>query len=417
MENGLNILIKNAKVIDPNSPHNGKTVDVLVENGIIKKIGTGLKADASTQIFEKENLHISPGFFDPTVHFCDPGEEHKEDLYSGLKAAKKGGYTAVGVLGITHPTVTEKTRVEYLINKAKGSGVRVYPIGCLSAKNEGKELAELYDMHKAGAIGFYDGKHAVNSGLLNRALAYTKDMPVTILSYPDEKNLSNGGLMHEGFEHIKLGLKGIPSLAEELGILRDIHLAEYNEAHVHIANVSTAKGVELIKNAKAKGIKVTAQCSIHHLFFNDEDMHGFDSNLKLLPPLRSKKDQDALIEGLKTGIIDTVTSDHIPQDIEAKKMEFDLAEFGTAGIETCFNALLTIAGKKLGLEKIVELLAINSRKSFGLNSPSIAENQEFEAALYNPDGSYTHGNATKVTKAYNDPYVGKTLQGEIFQIN
>jgi dihydroorotase len=223
--------------------------------------------------------------------------------------------------------------------------------------------------------------------------------------------------MHEGFEHIKLGLKGIPSLAEELGILRDIHLAEYNEAHVHIANVSTAKGVELIKNAKAKGIKVTAQCSIHHLFFNDEDMHGFDSNLKLLPPLRSKKDQDALIEGLKTGIIDTVTSDHIPQDIEAKKMEFDLAEFGTAGIETCFNALLTIAGKKLGLEKIVELLAINSRKSFGLNSPSIAENQEFEAALYNPDGSYTHGNATKVTKAYNDPYVGKTLQGEIFQIN
>ncbi|HYG52873.1 MAG TPA: dihydroorotase [Flavobacteriales bacterium] len=406
------LLIKKAKVIDKQSSFNGKTIDILVENGIITKIAGSIDIK-DARLVTINNLHVSPGFFDPTVHFCDPGDEHKENLDSGIKAAAAGGFTTVGVLGITNPAVTEKTRVEYIKNKGRNALVSLEPVGCVTAKNEGKELAELYDMNQSGSRYFYDGKTQLNTGILSRALAYAKNFDAAILSYPDDKDLTAGGLMHEGTENIKLGLKGIPAIGEELGIIRDAYIAGYHNAHIHVANVSTRGGVEQVKKAKSNGIKITAQCSIHHLFFTDEDQHGFDTNLKIKPVLRSKADRDALIEGLKNGTIDNVTSDHTPQDIESKKMEFDLAEYGAIGIETCFAALNTTAASTIGLEKIVELLSYKSRQVFGLNAPKIEVNAKAEFVLYDPAAEFIPSIEKQASKGYNNPYIGKKLKGRI----
>lgn len=410
-----NILLKQVKVVHPQSAWNGKTVDILIENGTIAQIDQSI-TDKNAKIIDGKGLHVSPGFFDPTVHFCDPGEEHKEDLRSGLKAAAAGGFTTVGVLGITNPAVTEKTRVEYLRNKAAGTAVTIVPAGCVSAKHEGRELAEMYDMYQSGARLFYDGKKQLNTGLLSRALDYGKTFNATVLSYPDDIQLTGNGLMHEGTQNIQLGLKGIPGISEELGIIRDAFLAEYHNAHVHIANVSCEGGVKQVKKAKASKINITAQCSIHHLFFTDEDLQGFDSNLKIHPPLRSQKDRNALIDALLDGTIDNITSDHTPQDVEAKKMEFDLAEYGAAGIETCFAALQTVAGKKLGLEKIVEILSIRSRRIIGLNCPEIEKGKPAELVLYYPDEDFTLVKANQKSKAWNNPYLDKKLKGRILAI-
>lgn len=408
-------LIKQATIIDPHSTWNNKTVDLLIENGIITKIDKSINDKNAIQI-SINNLHVSPGFFDPTVDFCDPGEEQKENIESGIEAAIHGGYTKVGVIGTTHPPVTEKTRVEYIRNKSNGSIIDLLPVGCVTAKNEGKELAELYDMHNSGSMYFYDGKRELNTGILSRALGYAKTFDGTILSYPDDRDLTSGGLMHEGEVNIKLGLKGIPGIGEELGIIRDAYIAQYHNAHVHVANVSTKGSIEQIKKAKSQGIKITAQCSIHHLFFTDEDMVDFDSNLKIQPPLRSKSDRDALIEGLKEGVIDTITSDHTPQDIESKKMEFDMAEYGAIGVETCFAALNTVAGKKLGLEKIIDILSCKSRKIFGIETTGITENAKADLVLYDPSLEWVLTPAEQKSKAYNNPYLNKSLKGKIFGV-
>lgn len=411
----MKLLIKQARIIDGQSKWNGKTVDILVENGNTLKIDNSI-SDNAAKLISFDNLHISPGFFDPTVDFCEPGEEHKENIDSGIKAAIHGGFTSVGIVGTTHPPVTEKTRVEYIKNRGDGKLVNLIPIGCVTAKNEGKELAELFDMNKSGSTYFFDGKRQLNTGILSRALAYSKTFNGIILSYPDDKDLTNGGLMHEGLENIKLGLKGIPALGESLGIIRDAAIAQYHNAHVHITNVTTKEGVEEIKKAKALGIKITAQCSIHHLFFTDEDLNDFDSNLKISPPLRSKADRDALIDGLKSGIIDLVTSDHTPQDVEAKKMEFDLAEYGATGIETCFAVLNTVAGKKLGIEEIINLLSSKSRKTFNIPLNTIEEGRKADFALFDPSKEFILTKENQQSKSYNNPYLNKKLKGKIFGV-
>lgn len=409
------LLLKQAKVISSGSTWNNKTVDILIENGIITKIDSSI-SDKNAKEIKQDNLHVSIGFFDPTVDFCDPGEEHKESIDSGIKAAIKGGYTNVGVIGTTHPPVTEKTRVEYIKNKGNGTLVELLPVGCVTAKNEGKELAEMYDMNLSGSNYFYDGKKQLNTGILSRALAYSKTFNGTILSYPDDNDLTAGGHMHEGLENIKLGLKGIPAIGEELGIIRDAYIANYHNAHVHVVNVSTKGSVEQIKKAKANGIKITAQCSIHHLFFTDEDLHNFDTNLKIQPPLRSKEDRDALIEGLKTGVIDVLTSDHSPQDVEAKKMEFDLAEYGAVGIETCFAAFNTVAGKQLGLAKLIEILSVNSRKIFNIELPKLEIKSKANLVLFDPIGKTKLTHEHQQSKGYNNPYLNKELTGKIFGV-
>lgn len=409
-------LIKNAKVIDPSSPLNGETTDILIEDGKIVKTGKNIKASADHKVWEAPGLHISPGWFDPTVHFCDPGEEYKEDLISGMRAAATGGFTGVGLLPVTNPPLSGKSQIEYIINKCKGNQVEVIPYGSLSAGLDHENLAEMKDMHTAGARAFTDYLQAVNAGLLLRAMQYTADMNVPVFSFPTDTSLTRAGLMHEGRINIQLGLKGIPAVAEEMAVSRDLFLVKYNNTRLHFLNISTAGAVDMIRNARKQGQKITAQVTVNHLFFSDEDLTVFDTNLKITPPIRSKDHIDALIKGLADGTIDCITSDHFPQDIESKKVEFDQALDGAAALEATFGALNTVLHGKIKIEQLVTILSSNPRKLLGLPVPVIKENERANITLFNPDTEYVFDKSQVQSKAVNNPYLGKKLRGKVIGV-
>nr|MBA3972228.1 dihydroorotase [Bacteroidota bacterium] len=322
----MNILIKSAFIIDSDSPHNGKVMDVLIENGIIRSIKNKISSEKNVKVIEGNNLHVSCGWVDMQVSFCDPGFEHKEDIESGMKAAASGGFTGVAMVSSTNPTIHSKAEVLYVKNKTADSIIDVYPIGTLSYKQEGEDISEMYDMQQAGAVAFSDDKKPIkNAGLLMRALLYSQNFNGLIITHCDEKSISNDGNMNEGITSTSLGLKGIPALAEELMVNRNIFLSEYTNAPIHLANVSTKKSVELIRDAKEKGLKITASVNAYNIALDDSSLKGFDSNYKLNPPLRTKEDIEALKKGISDGTIDAISSDHRPQDIESKDVEFDHA--------------------------------------------------------------------------------------------
>jgi dihydroorotase len=409
-------LVKNAKVVDSSSPLNGKTLDLFIESGTIVKTGKNLSADKDCKIWEEEGLHVSPGWFDPTVHFCDPGEEHKEDLNSGMLAAAAGGFTGVGLLPVTHPPVSSKAQIEYIKNKCANGAVEVIPYGTISAQLDYQNLSEMHDMHQAGARAFTDYLHDTDAGLLLRAMQYCTDMNVPIYAFAVEPSLTRGGLMHEGKINVGLGLKGIPAIAEDIAVARNIFLVKYNHTRLHFLNVSTAGSVELIRKAKKEGCNITAQVTAQHLFFSDNDMYGFDTNLKLNPPLRSKEDIEALIEGIADGTIDCITSDHFPQDIESKKVEFDQALYGAASLEAAFGAVNTVLSGKISPEKMVTLLSANPRKILGLPVPVIKENEKANLTLFNPFTKTVFDQSQIKSKAVNCPYTGKTFTGKVLGI-
>ncbi|MFI5204494.1 MAG: dihydroorotase family protein [Flavobacteriales bacterium] len=409
-------LVKNAKVVDTASPLNGQTTDILIESGIITKTGKNVKGSGDHKVWEEAGLHVSPGWFDPTVHFCDPGEEFKEDLFSGMRAAEAGGFTGVGLLPVTNPPLSGKGQIEYIINKCKGTNVEVIPYGSLSANLDHENLAEMQDMHQAGARAFTDYLQQIDAGLLLRAIQYTTDMNVPVFSFPTESSLTKGGLMHEGKINIQLGLKGIPAIAEEIAVARDLFLVRYNQARLHFLNVSTAGAVEMIRKARKDGQKITAQTTVNHLFFSDADLTGFDTNLKVTPPLRSKEHMEALIKGIADGTIDCITSDHFPQDIESKKVEFDQALDGIAALEAAFGAMNYVLHNKVKIEQLVTILSTNPRKILGLPVPVIKENEKANITLFNPDTEYTFTKGHIKSKGVNCPYIGKKLRGQVFGI-
>ena len=337
----MKILIKAAKVIDPNSSFNGKTVDVYIEEGIIKNIGKNL-SDIADRVIQEKNLHISPGLMDMHAEFCEPGMEYKEDLISGANAAAKGGFTSVAIMPNTNPTRSSKTDIEFVKSRTQSHIVDVFSIGALSHNLEGKELSEMYDMKQAGAVAFSDNKKAIeSSGLMSRALLYSKNFDGLVISFANDESLSNEGQMHEGEVSTSLGLESIPTLSEELQISRDLFLTSYNESKIHFSTISTANSVTMIQEAKNEGINVTSEIAAHQIALTDTALVDFDSNYKTLPPLREDIDTEALIEGLKDGTIDVIVSDHTPQDIECKQKEFDLAEFGIIGLQTAFPIACT----------------------------------------------------------------------------
>ena len=338
----MNALIKSAKVIDSNSKFNGKVVDILIEKGIISKIGKSIPNPKKIEEVNYKDLHVSAGWFDMRVNFCDPGLEYKEDLNSGLKAAAKGGFTGVMIMPDTNPTTDSKSGIEYIINKTKGNIVDALPAGCLSHNCEGKEMAEMYDMSSAGAVAFTDNKKSISkASLLNRALLYSQSFNGLIMNFPNDKEISNGGQINEGVVSTELGLKGIPALAEELMVSRDIYLAEYCNSRLHLSNISTKQSVKLIADAKKKGIKITADVNSYHLLLDETELLQFDNNCKVNPPLRTKEDIKALIAGVKNGTIDAICSDHTPEDIENKQCEFDHSAFGMINLQTSFAAANT----------------------------------------------------------------------------
>ncbi len=405
----MNLLIKSATIVDPNSPFNQQVADILIKNGTITEIAKGIKADVT--VFDATGKYVSPGFFDLNCNIGELGLESKENLQTGTAAAAAGGFTGIALMPNTQPPVHSKAEVEYLLNRAKGNLVDVYPLGTLSHKREGKDLAEMYDMYLSGAKAFTDGNRPVqDAGLMERALLYTKGFEATVFSYPEDTAIAGKAKVNEGEMSTLLGMKGIPSLAEELMIARDLYLAEYTNSKIHFSTISTARSVELIKEAKKKGLNVTCDVAAHHLVLTDDVLAGFDSLYKVKPPLRTRKDVKALITGLKDGTIDAIVSQHTPHEIEFKDVEFEVAEFGIIGFQTTF-ALALKAG--LSVDLIVQKLAINPRTILDLEQATIKADQKANLVVFDTTAEWKYTKENNKSKSYNSPYLGETLKGQV----
>ena len=409
----MNILIKQATIVDSTSPFNGKIMDILIEKGIITQLKKTIANEKNYKTIEADDLCVSVGWLDMQVNFCDPGNEHKETLENGLRAAAKGGFTAVCVMSGTNPPLHNKAQIEYVKNRAKDSLVDVFPIGTISHNQEGKDLSEMYDMQLAGAVAFSDYKKPIkDAGLILRALQYSANINSFIITHCDDKTISHDGQMNEGVTSTKLGLKGIPALAEELMIQRNLQILEYTGGKIHFPTISTKGSVELIKKAKANGLSVTAGVAAHNLLLDETELEGFDTNYKVNPPLRSKEDVTAVRKALENGIIDVVVSDHNPQDIESKDLEFDLANNGIIALQTAFNCMVT-GVSKITLDKIAEVLAENPRQILGLENETIKENVKANLTLFTLNDKTTFTEKDNISKSKNSPFIGKTLNGKV----
>ena len=407
----MNLLVKGITIIDPNSEFNQKKCDLRVEQGKISAIAEKLSPVSGEEVFEAKEAVLSPGFFDLNCMIGDPGLETKEDIQSGTAAAKAGGFTGIAVLPNTKPVMQSKGEVEYVLNRARHNLVDVYPIGAISKDLEGKDLAELFDMKNAGAVAFSDGSKAISDdGFVSRALQYCLGFGGLLILHPENKSIAGKAQVNESKNNVLLGMKGIPALAEEMQVSRDIFLATYHNAPIHIANISTAGSIALIKKAKKDGVKITCDVAAHQLVFTEELLNTFDSNYKVKPPLRGKTDQKALINGLKDGTIDAIVSQHRPHEIEFKDVEFEIASYGIIALQTVLPLLLQ-AG--LDVTLIVEKLAINPRKLLNLNIPSIKIGEEANFTIYHPSQEWVFNSATNASKSNNSPLFGKTLKGKV----
>lgn len=407
----MKLLIKQARVADPSSPFNDQVADIFIENGIITSIGKS-KHKADREI-DGKSLCVSPGWADVFANFGDPGYEFKETLETGSAAAAAGGYTDVIIIPNTNPPIHNKSGVEYIVQKSKSLPIAVHPAGTISKNAEGKELAEMYDMRASGAKAFTDGIRPVqSSGLLLKALQYVKAFDGIIIQVPDDQTISPQGLMNEGIISTQLGLPGKPALAEELLVLRDIKLAEYAGARLHFTGVSTAASLEHIRRAKSEGIRVSCSVTPHHLFFCDEDLQQYDTNLKVTPPLRTKKDRDALRDALRTGLIDCIASHHFPHEYDSKVLEFEYAKPGMISLETAFAALNT-AVPGIDPSTWVNLLSIQPRNLFGLESHSIREGASANLTFFDLNKKWIFTENDIRSRSKNSPFVGLELNGQV----
>lgn len=409
----MKLIIRQAKIIDQQSAFNNKTCDVLVSDGVIQKIADKISEKSENEI-DGKNCMLAPGFFDLHVNFCEPGFEYKEDLESGCKAAMAGGFTGVLQMPSTNPVTQNRSGIELIRNKTKNSLVDVQVAGALSVDLGGKDMTEMFDMHQSGAICFTDDKKSVqDAGLMVRAMLYVKNFGGLIMSFPNDKSLSAKGQMNEGAVSTQLGLKGMPALAEELMIARDLMLCEYAESKIHFSTISAKGSVELIRAAKAKGLKVTCDVAAHHLLLNDSNLEDFDTRFKIKPPLRTDDDIEALKKGLKDGTIDAICSDHNPEDIENKQKEFDHAAFGAEGLETAFAAACTAVKDTLTIEQLVQKFSAGPRKITGLHSIKIAEGENANITLFNPSEEWNVSLGDIHSKSKNNPFIGRKLTGKI----
>ena len=409
----MKVLIKNATLLSPSSPFHGKIQDIFIDNGIISKIGNELKMDADTTI-EINGLQVSCGWVDCFANFCDPGQEFKETLETGANAAAAGGFTEVMLIPNTQPVVYNKSQVEYLIQKSKSLPVQIFPIGTVTKNAEGKELSEMYDMYNTGAVAFSDGLLPVqSSGILQKALEYILAIDATIIQLPDDKNIGAGGLINESEISTQLGLPGKPALSEELMIARDIELVRYTNSKIHFTGISTKKSLELIAGAKKENLNVSCSVTPYHLYFCDEDLINYDTNLKVNPPLRTKKDRDALREGIKNGMVDFIASHHQPQDWDHKVCEFEYAKNGMEGLESVFGAAV-ICG--VSPEIFVKMQTENIRTIFNLPIPSIAEGENANLTFFIPGEEYLFEEKDIFSKCKNNAFVGKKLKGKVIGI-
>lgn len=408
----MNLIIRAAKVVDPESPFHDAVVDLQIENGVFTKIARNLTNDSDLREIKLDNLHVSQGWFDSSVCFGEPGFEDRETIANGLDVAAKSGFTAVAMQPHSYPIIDNQSQVAFVQSKAAGWATDLYPIGALTKESQGKDLAELYDMKNAGAIAFGDyNKNTDNPNLLKIALQYTQDFEALVIAFAQDNDIKGSGVANEGIVSTRLGLKGIPALAEEIAVARNLFLLEYTGGKLHLPTLSTEKSVNLVKAAKAKGLQVTCSASVHHLTLTDEKLDGFDSRYKVAPPLRNEADRKALVRAVKDGTIDMITSDHNPIDIEHKKMELDLAKNGTIGLESAFGALGTV----LPIELIVEKLT-SGKIIFGIEASAIAQGNTACLTLFNPDEKWIFTSEHIGSKSKNTALLGMNMKGKAYGI-
>ena len=409
----MEILLKAATIVSPeNKELHLKRRDIAIRGGKIHKIAASLEAGKGTELIKFKNLHVSLGWFDSSVAFGEPGFEERETLERGLLAAARGGFTDIVLSPNTNPLPDSSSDIVFLKKRGKAPGTRLHPMGTLTKNSEGRELAELYDMKNAGAVAFFDFKKPLsNPNLLKLGLLYAQNFGGLLYSFPQDAHLKGNGVAHEGEMSTSLGLRGIPSLAEELQIARDLFILEYTGGKLHIPTLSTAKSVELIAGAKKKGLDVSCSVAIHNLLFTDRKIEEFDTHYKVSPPLRDQTDIKALIKGLRDGTIDFVTSDHLPIDIENKRLEFDNALDGTLGLETAFGALNKVVGLDLGIA-----LLTRGRSRFGLDEPGWKEGSWANLTLFDPDTAYTFQEGDIVSTSKNSMFLGSELKGKVYGV-
>ena len=402
----MNIILKSAKVINVESKHNGSKQDILISEGKIKKIDSTISVKNAKTISVK-NLHVSVGWFDSSVSFGEPGYEERETLLNGADVAAKSGFTDLLLNPSTNPVLDNQTDISFIKSKSLNSSCNIHPIGALTLSSESKDLAELYDMKNSGAVGFYDFKKPIlNSNLLKTALLYSQSFNSVIMSYPQDNSVAKGGLINEGTISVNYGIKGIPNFAEEIQIARDLHVLEYTGGKLHIPTISTKKSLELIKKAKSKGLNVTCSVAVHNLIFNDKKLKDFDTRFKVLPPLREEKDRVALVNGVKTGLIDMVTSDHLPIDLENKKTDIENAKYGTIGLESIFGSLLSL----FDLNQTIEILS-RGREIFNIKKPEFEVGSKASLSLFTIN-DYEFSKADILSKSKNSAFLGMKMKGK-----
>ena len=413
----MKVLIKNATIIDSLSKFNNKVNDILINNNRIEKIAKSITIDSDTKIFKAENLHVSKGWFDLHVNFGQPGYEQKETLKNGVKSASAGGFTEVMLMPNTKPHLDNSTMIEYIINYTKDDIVNVYPAGNLTKLQEGKNIVEMHDMINSGCLAFTDDKKSIqNNELMKIALLYLRDTNKIIMHYPNDLSLQNHGVMNEGNISTMLGLKGIPSLAEEMMVDRDLNICDYTESKVHLSYLSTKKSISKIRKAKEEKLNISCDVALHNIFLTENKLNNFDSRFKVLPPLRTNEDNQAIIDGLKDGTIDVITSDHAPQENENKKIEFDNAEFGIIGLETAFGLINKNLEEHLSLHEIIDKISTNPRKVLGIDHNIIEEGSIANLTLFDPKKEWEFKESDIQSKSKNSPFIGDQLKGKALAI-
>ena len=409
----MKILIKNAKIIDTQSSFNNKTSDLLIENGVIQKIAKDI-IDKDAVCIESKNLCVSCGWVDLKADFCDPGFEHKETIEIGLDTAAAGGYTHVCTLPSTDPVVDGKALVEYQLRKAENHTVEIHPIAAITKQMKGEELSEMYDLSQVGVRLFSDDLHALNSGILNRALLYSKNLGVKIIAFSRNASISGNGIVNEGLASITTGLKADPEIGEIIEIERNLRLLEYTDGALHLTGISCQESVNLIRKAKKKGLNVTADVNVMNLCFSEDAVLNFDSIMKVLPVLRTAKDQKALWEGITDGTIDTIVSDHRPMNQEDKELEFDNATFGSSQLQTVFGALNHHSPKHL--EHIISCLSNKARGISGIKLHAIEIGNKADLTIFDPQIEWELNENNLVSEYPYNPFFKKKIKGKILGV-
>ncbi|GAB4404279.1 MAG: dihydroorotase [Microscillaceae bacterium] len=416
----MSILITNVLVSDVRSAFHEQKIHLRIQEGYIAQIQAAAQNPAvhdEEKIIEGEGLYLSPGWIDMRALVPDPGHEHRETLRSARLAAQKGGFTEVALLPNTIPVVQSKNEVAFLKAQNAQALVQFYPMAAITRSAKGEEFTDMIDLYQAGAVAFTDGLHPLaDPDLLRKSLLYLQYFDGLLINRPEETQLTRFGQMNEGRQSTLLGLTGLPALAEDLMVMRDLEILRYTGGKLHVALISTHKSVDLIRTAKAEGLKVSCDVAVHQLYFLDEDLVHFDTHLKVNPPFRSRQDQEALWQGLADGTIDAIVSDHCPQDVEQKHLEFDLAAFGIIGLETLFSVLWEANQRRgeaqLPLALLLEKISHRPREVLGLPPAQISEGAPANLTLFSLNSPWTPSEQNLASLSHNSPFLGHTFEAQ-----